>query len=446
MIDSAEDRGRGETSLLNRRFAAGLILSILPLIAALGSGGCQPAYVATLPTGSFLIRDVRVFDGEQVLDHRTVVVVDGRIAQIGGPDLDSKIDGIDGRNRTLLPGFIDAHVHVGDDVEGILRQAVLLGVTTVLDMYSGGERLKRLKRVASEDSPHLAGLRTAGSGAAAPGGHPSQMGGPPLPTIASAGAAPAFVDARIAEGSDYIKVIYDDLEALGFKPPLPMLDKETLAAVIAAAHQRGRIAVVHVGTEQQAREAIAAGADGLAHLFLGETVSADFGEFAKRHGVFIIPTLSTLYTACGMSDGSNLLADPRLYPFIRPEWRDRLKMSRPGSAACKGAEEAIGQLVRAGVPILAGTDSPVPGTAYGASLHGELVLLVRHGLTPVQALAAATSAPARAFRLADRGLIRVGMRADLVLVGGDPTRDVLATRDIVTVWKQGVEVRRESFP
>ena len=78
----------------------------------------------------------------------------------------------------------------------------------------------------------------------------------------------------------------------------------------------------------------------------------------------------------------------------------------------------------------------------GASVHVELALLVRDGLTPLQALAAATSVPAQAFHLADRGWIRPGMRADLVLVEGDPTTNILATRNIVAVWKRGIRAQR----
>jgi imidazolonepropionase-like amidohydrolase len=94
------------------------------------------------------------------------------------------------------------------------------------------------------------------------------------------------------------------------------------------------------------------------------------------------------------------------------------------------------------VPVLAGTDSPAPGATYGASLHGEMELLVRAGLTPTQALMAATSAPARAFGLDDRGRIAPGLRADLLLVEGDPTADNLHTRRIVKIWKRGVEAKR----
>jgi hypothetical protein len=98
------------------------------------------------------------------------------------------------------------------------------------------------------------------------------------------------------------------------------------------------------------------------------------------------------------------------------------------------------------VPILAGTDAPNPGTAHGASIHRELELLVQGGLTPTEALIAATSAPAAAFHLTDRGRIAKGMRADLVLVNGDPTTDIQATRDIAAIWKGGVALQRQPEP
>ena len=111
----------------------------------------------------------------------------------------------------------------------------------------------------------------------------------------------------------------------------------------------------------------------------------------------------------------------------------------------KFAEQTVSQLKAAHVPILAGTDAPNPGTAHGVSIHREMELLVRSGLTPAEALASATSVPATAFRLDDRGQIAVGKRADLLLVKGDPTQDITATRDIVSVWKLGVEDDRASY-
>jgi imidazolonepropionase-like amidohydrolase len=84
------------------------------------------------------------------------------------------------------------------------------------------------------------------------------------------------------------------------------------------------------------------------------------------------------------------------------------------------AEQTVSLLRKAGVPLLAGTDSPVPGIAHGASLHRELELLPQSGLSPSEALTAATFTPARQFGLHDRGCIAEGLRADLILVDGDP--------------------------
>ncbi|MGB1278154.1 MAG: amidohydrolase family protein, partial [Nannocystaceae bacterium] len=95
--------------------------------------------------------------------------------------------------------------------------------------------------------------------------------------------------------------------------------------------------------------------------------------------------------------------------------------------------------------MLASTDAPNPGTLHGASLHAELAHLVAAGLTPTEALRAATAAPAEVFGLTDRGTIAEGQRADLVLVAGDPTVDIQATRHIVEVWKAGHRVDRDAY-
>jgi imidazolonepropionase-like amidohydrolase len=94
------------------------------------------------------------------------------------------------------------------------------------------------------------------------------------------------------------------------------------------------------------------------------------------------------------------------------------------------------------VDIIAGSDAGAPGTTHGATLHGELALLVEAGLTPVQALTAATKTPADRFGLKDRGQIKAGLRADLVLVDGDPTSEIKATRAIARIFKNGFEVDR----
>jgi imidazolonepropionase-like amidohydrolase len=109
------------------------------------------------------------------------------------------------------------------------------------------------------------------------------------------------------------------------------------------------------------------------------------------------------------------------------------------------AEDNVRRLADAGVTLLAGTDAPNPGTVFGASLHRELELLVRCGISPAQVLAAATAEPARVFGLADRGRVAAGQRADLVLVSGDPLTDITATRAIERIWRGGIACDRRAF-
>jgi imidazolonepropionase-like amidohydrolase len=114
------------------------------------------------------------------------------------------------------------------------------------------------------------------------------------PTLDTPEQADAFVAARLSEGSDFIKIVYDDASA-SFGLKLPMLTQDTIKALATAAHTRGRLAVAHIGTQSQAVGAIEAGVDGLAHLFYGPSISTGFVPLLARRHVFIVPTLTTLY-------------------------------------------------------------------------------------------------------------------------------------------------------
>jgi imidazolonepropionase-like amidohydrolase len=393
----------------------------------------------------YVIRNVRVFDGESVAERQTVVISDGKIAAVGpAVTVRAGAQEVAGDGRTLLPGLMDAHVHLPVfGAADALQQSLAFGVTTSVVMWAApAQVVSRLKELEARDTPDMSAILIAGTGATAPEGHPTQMGGDPLliPTLTAPGEADAFVAARLAEGSDFIKIIYDDIEKYGKRPTL---DEATVAALATAAHARGRLAVAHIGTERGARGAIAAGVDGLAHLFEGNTVSLDFGTFAAKHGVFVIPTLSVLYAACGKPDGPGIATDADAMKRVFPRFGSQLEMSSAASKfSCDAAPQAIRQLVAAKVPVLAGTDAPAPGLTYGASLHRELEHLVNAGLTPAAALSAATSAIARAFRMNDRGHVRPRIRADMLLVDGDPSKDIRATRNIVAIWKRGVLVGR----
>ncbi len=391
-----------------------------------------------------VIRNVRVFDGHKLSKPQEVLIENGHIAKLGTKIAASGAKEIDGTGNTLLPGLIDSHVHVWGDA---LTEALIFGVTTELDMFTDPKFVAAAKQAeAAGKSPDKADMRSAGTLVTAPGGHGTEYGFP-IPTISAPAEAQAFVDARIAEGSDYIKLVYDDSLEYGGKGR-PTLSKETMAAVIAAAHKRGRLAVVHIGTQQQAMDALNAGADALVHLFVDAEPTAEFVALARSRHVFIVPTLTVLDSIGGHASGESLTADPRLAPYLSATDAAGLKRGfgkMPEALQLSHAEHAVVLLRNAGVPLLAGTDAPNPGTGHGVSLHRELELLVASGLTAAEALTAATATPAEKFGLTDRGTIAVGKRADLVLVKGDPTADITATRDIVAIWKQGTRVDRESY-
>lgn len=416
----------------------------LMFLLAVTAGVALPASTR-VQSSATLIRDARIFDGERILTGNHVLIRDGRIEAVG-PELAAPADArvVEARGMTLLPGLIDAHTHTFGDA---LREAVMFGVTTELDMFTEPRMAATLR--AEQQAGRAEGradLLSAGVLATAPGGHGTEYGFP-IPTLQRPDEADAWVEARIAEGSDWIKIVYDDGALFGLN--WPTVDRATLEALIRATHRRDRLAVVHVSTLAQARDAIEAGADGLVHLFTDTMPGDAFIEAVRERGAFVIPTLVVLKSITGEGGAAPLVEDDRIAPLLTPASEANLRQAFParGDAVERFAIplRTVARLHGAGVAVLAGTDAPNPGTAHGAAMHRELELLVQAGLTEVEALRAATSVPARAFRLADRGRIAAGMKADLLLVRGDPTGDIGATRAIEAVWKDGVRVDRDDW-
>ncbi|HRN61113.1 MAG TPA: CIA30 family protein [Luteimonas sp.] len=426
------------------------LLAVTALAAVIGLAvllrpGAEAATPATEATGnSFVVEGARVFDGERDLGVATVVVRDGRIEAVGADvTVPESLPVVDGAGKTLLPGLIDAHVHAWGDAQ---RDMARFGVTTALDLHGVIERLPALRaQRESLDNGREADLWAAGYAITAPGGHGTQYGFP-VPTIDARTDVDAFIAERIGEGGDFIKLIIEDLSAYGLPNRLPTLSPEQVRAVVAAAHARQRLAIAHVAKLDDARVAIDAGADGLAHVFSDAVADDAFIAAIRERGAFVTPTLAVVASTAGSDEGKALSADPRIQSMLTAEQAGTLASSFGGSNPDRLARaiESVRLLHAAGVDILAGSDTPNPGTAHGASLHHELELLVRAGLSPAEALAAATSLPARRFALPERGRIAAGMRADLVLVDGNPLDDITATRAINTIWKNGKAVERDT--
>lgn len=417
---------------------------------------------------STAITHARVFDGEQILGEQTVVLEGATIVSIGDAP-PSSAEVVDARGMTLLPGLIDAHVHTSLES---LALALQFGVTTELEMQ-GTSTSQHRGEITTNDA--VADVRSAGFGITPPGGHPSELfpkdmrrggdkpGGepgagkpdgeppaepsdPPLMPFSSTPAeAVAYIPQLIAAGSDYIKFMIDDGTVEG-APGLPMLDQATLDAGVAEAHRHGMLTVAHTLTLDSTRMAIEAGIDGLVHLFMDRPHTPQIVELIARSGAFVVPCLVLDASMMGIT-GEAFSADPRVSSRLSKAWLDTLNGSfgHYPQGSITDVLASLKALHDAGVEILAGTDVSVPlpflgGLAHGASVHHELQLLVRAGLSPVEALRAATSVPARRFGLVDRGRIAAGQRADLLLVEGDPTASISDTLNTRAVWRRGARV------
>jgi imidazolonepropionase-like amidohydrolase len=422
-------------------------------VAALAAGSPQSGAISGPVEGNgFTIGNVRVVNGAQATAGATVVVRNGRIEAIGAAVSPPKdLPFVDGTGKTLIPGLIDSHTHRTTD-EG-RADALRFGVTTELNMSEslGSAQSRRNARDRMERT-RFADVWSSGTPATSPGGLGTTFGYP-VPTLSSPEEAGEFVRTRLAEGADYLKIIYE-----AGNGAFTSISKDTLEALVKAAHARGKLAVVHISTRTAARDAVEAGADGLMHLFITEPADDALIAAIVAKKIFVTATLSVGYIVrTSERPWTELLESGRVAPYLSVAQRSSLQVSeeqlavrrqgRAQSDAFPGnAHSSLSRLAALGADILAGTDVGVPGLAHGASLHGELAQLVRSGLTPAQALRSATTLPAKRLGLTDRGDIRPGLRADLVLIDGDPTTDITATREIARVFKNGYQIDRSLTP
>ena len=232
------------------------------------------------------ITDVRVFDGTAVLQgsfdvtfgEQGISTVTAREKEPAGSDTI-----IDGTGKTLLPGLIDAHVHL-DSLDN-LRAFTNWGVTTVLDMGSQPREFVDSLR----GQRGLADVRSSGSPASGPGGIQTTKNGFAASTaLTGPDQAERFIDDRINEGSDYIKII---IETPG--NPAALTD-ETIAAVVAAAHAKGFLTIAHAASTAAYQLGVDANIDFLTHAPLNADATPDLVAQILAHEITVIPTLTMM--------------------------------------------------------------------------------------------------------------------------------------------------------
>ncbi|OUC78095.1 amidohydrolase family protein [Gordonia lacunae] len=398
-----------------------------------------------------VFEDVRLFDGESVVDHAFVTIRGQKIDAVTDyASSPTNAETVNGRGCTLMPGLIDSHAHAKP---GALEMALSFGVTTEIDLGSDPLWMDD-QRAAARTRDDVADVRSSSFGATVPNGHPSHLIGRffphPFPTVSTVADAGPFVEERVAEGADFIKMIIEDGSALN-RPALPALPLDIATALVDAAHAHNRQAFAHVTAIAGARRALDAGIDALVHLFFDQPADDVIVQRIVDSDVFVVPTLVTLGAFSGDRTARWLTEDPRSAHLLTEEWKANLCCGWPDNphGSLHNAQTSALSLHRAGARVLVGTDAAsvaARGTAHGASMHDELRLFVDAGFTPLEALRAATSGPADAYGLSDRGRVATGLQADLVLVEGDPTTSIDDTLSIRGVWRRGTKLAARRTP
>ncbi|HEX7306656.1 amidohydrolase family protein, partial [Lentzea sp.] len=358
----------------------------------------------------FTITDVHPFTGTAFGPLTSVSVEDGLISGLAGGDTAGEV--VDGRGGYLLPGLIDTHVHIGHADE--LAAGLRWGVTTMLDMGTPHwDELRGMRDAESDDRSDVRGVSYPAC--AVRGRAVRKMGFPASTAVRGPEDAARWVAERLRQDPDHLKIVLED--KLPFQPR--PLSPETVAALVAEAHRAGKSVVVHAASPKAYTTALDAGADVITHAPIGATLSADLAGRVASSGTAVSPTMVMMRT---------ILETMPLKP-------KRLDFDH--TIASTAALHEAGATIVLGTDANAGKPSPA-AVAHGRAVHEELALLVRAGLSPADALAAATSRAAAVFGLDDRGVIAPGKRADLVVVRGDPSKRIADVRNVETVFKDGV--------
>jgi hypothetical protein len=375
------------------RGSRALVVSGLLSGMALLTGGVQgaaaqspPPSSGTVPSGSstalgqspawdFAVQGVRLFDGTAFRGPVTVTVRQGRIVGIeAGGAVGAGLPVVDGSGRTLLPGLIDAHTHTFD--RGALEQALAFGVTLHLDMFTAPAFLSPTRGEQGTDgAPHdRADLLGAGYLATAAGGHGTQFGFE-VPTVEVPEDASAWVADRVREGADFVKIVVEDGAAHGMS--VPSLGEARVRALVRAAHDHGLKAVVHVSTLEQARMALEAGADGLAHLWVDQVPDLEFASEMARAGMFVIPTLAVLEGMLGDIPGpgaaETFRGTPRRQASSLPQPGGTWRCDSPPGATSggRGRPSPSGASTPPAFPSWRGPTCRIPGPPPGRASTGR---------------------------------------------------------------------------
>jgi len=396
-------------------------------------------------TSALLVEASRLFDGTALQAGARLFIEDGAIRAVGGAAPES-VERLTFANATILPGLIDAHVHLcfdasaspadtlaeRDDQAALVQMAdaaetaLQAGVTTVRDLGTRGDLTFRLREQIESGAVRGPHLLAAGRPLTIPSGHCWFLGG-----IAENEAALLdLVRTEIDRGADVIKIMATGgAMTPSSDPSRPQFAPDTLRRAVDLVHSLGRPVAAHALSRTGIQDAVAAGVDTLEHgAFLGDdgvrVHDADVALMGATSTI-LVPTLATVATRTKLpgATGGRLAPDISAAEF----WERR--------------RADVARLAAGGARLIAGSDCGVAHVPHHAVID-EIICLAAVGLSPAAALSAATGFAADALRLATTtGRLAAGLRADVLVVDGDPLADLGALRRPLAVFKSGRRIR-----
>jgi imidazolonepropionase-like amidohydrolase/ABC-type multidrug transport system permease subunit len=435
---------------------------------------------------TWLIQNARVFVGDgRVIESASILVKGGKIAEIyegNAPDAKAlKADLVEAAGKTVLPGLIDVHVHLGatggfiDDwtkfdpkksVERELRAYVFCGITAVRSAGDSVDDTLKIRKLFGSGEKLGTEMFMCGPLFTTEGGHGTEYG-KFLPESAradfiaqfvrtpkSADEARKQVDALAVQKVDAIKGV---LEAGAPGYPFNRMDVNILRAVTEEAHAKKLPVAVHTGNAKDVDDAVSLPADSIEHgSFVDEISDATIAEM-KAKGIAYDPTLSVVEGLSNFARGdTSLLKRSLVQQVTKKDLLDGTEQAarkpeldgvREGLKHWPMSLEVGGKNLlkawRAGVPLVTGTDAGNFLVLHGPTVQREIELWVAAGIPVEVALQAATSNAARLLRADSRiGTVEKGKEATLLIVDGNPLQDVKALSSVSTVFMKGERINR----
>lgn len=443
------------------------LLGLSSLLTACRSEPVAPPEVGC--EGCLVLRGGTVFDGEHA-GPGTVVIAGDRVKEVvlGDPP---RITGeiVDVTGKTVLPGLIDLHVHLfagagpmhgpegPDHAAEHLKATLRAGVTSFLDLGSPSRQIFAYRSRLAAGALLGPRLFAVGPLLTRTGGHPCYAGSPPgdgcLFIDGPSDVARAFA-LLVPAKPDLVKIVIEG----GAVKPLPRLTEPSVAALQEAVLATGLRIIAHVSAAADMEDALAAGVTRFAHVPIEDRITPALAAALAARGAVVVPTLAVSdafarvahHTLTELDDpalGDDVPADviaelrdpAQLTYMTSPDYQARTTTWRANALA------NLRTLQSAGVTLAAGTDAGNAGTFHGLAMARELGLYVEAGLTPRQALVAATRAAADVLRRPDLGRLAPGATADVLVVDGDALADIGAVGHVSRVYKAGVLVDRAAL-